>query len=182
MTATYCALSACANGAACLLFFVFAGLQANDPDAVTWGSCYVLSGVLPSAFFAIQAFRGDATTLPLSIIAVIAALPTALAIHASPAAVSALALAFRESAPLLSFIEPEPVRELSGALLVIVWLLLHVGGAAQSATSSSKQWLVREIVFVGFVVAALVSYRSVLVNSGIKVAAHCRGLLVKGEL
>ena len=175
-------LSAFANAAACTLFALFAYLQINDPDAVTWASMYFLSGALPSAFFSIQALRGDATTLPLSNLFVVAALPAALAIHAAPAAFYSVSAASYESSSLLSFIEPEPVRELTGALLVIIWLMLHVDGDAEQSSSSSAKWLVREVVFVGFVAFALISYRSVLVNSGVKVAAHCRNLMVKNEL
>ena len=153
--------AAAADIGAATFFFLCAFLQINDPDPLIWGTMYIGSGFMPSAYGAWSHLRGNGASLPLGAFTAAAALPIALFLQALPSVAITI---LGGGSDWLDILFSEPFRESGGCAIVLTSLVLR------------HCYFRAALVVVVF--AALIMWRHVLLEHGIRAAPHCRSILV----
>ena len=174
---------------AALFFTLCAFLQLNDPDPIIWILMYTCGGIIPATYAAIQSFHCKDGSLSGTARSFAVALPAALFAGAIPAVIS-VAQNKGGGAP---FYYSEPVREVSGCFLVLVWLAL---GPLRERTPTTTRGRRRTVLLrnqqqvsssslpraalVAAAIAAFVAWRAVVLREQHteNIATHCKSLLI----
>ena len=168
-----------------LFFLLCAFLQINDPDPIVWILMYTCGGIIPATYAAVQSFRCRDGSLSGTARSFAVALPAALFAAAIPAVIS-VAQNGGGGAP---FFYSEPVREVSGCFLVMVWLALGPPTTARGrrrrststfTTTTTTSSPLPRAALVAAAIAAFVAWRAVVLREAQSenIATHCKSLLL----
>jgi hypothetical protein len=165
-----------------LFFLLCAFLQINDPDPIVWLLMYTCGGIIPATYAAVQSFRCKDGSLSGTARSFAVALPAALFAAAIPAVISVAQNGGGGGAP---FFYSEPVREVSGCFLVMVWLALGpppttARGRRHRSTPITTSSPLPRAALVAAAISAFVAWRAVVLREAQSenIATHCKSLLL----